>query len=52
MPLPKAKSLDDAGTGNETDDIYVLARLLIEPSADIVGISSVLILHSFTISPR
>lgn len=30
----------DADTGNETDDIYALARLLADPSIEVVGVSS------------
>jgi purine nucleosidase len=36
----KQKVWIDADTGNETDDIYALARVLVEPSVDVVGISS------------
>ncbi len=30
----------DADTGNETDDIYTLARLLKEPTVEVMGVSS------------
>lgn len=30
----------DADTGNETDDVYAIVRLLAEPSVDVVGLSS------------
>lgn len=30
----------DADTGNETDDVYAIARLLAEPSVNVVGLSS------------
>ncbi len=36
----KQKVWVDADTGNETDDIYALARLLAEPSIEVVGVSS------------
>ncbi len=36
----KQKIWVDADTGNETDDIYALARLLAEPSVDVKGVSS------------
>jgi inosine-uridine nucleoside N-ribohydrolase len=36
----KQKVWVDADTGNETDDIYALARLLAEPSVEVVGVSS------------
>lgn len=36
----KQKVWVDADTGNETDDIYALARLIAEPSIDVVGVSS------------
>ena len=31
----------DADTGNETDDAYAIARLLAEPSIDLIGVSAV-----------
>lgn len=36
----KQKVWVDADTGNETDDIYAIARLLAEPAIDVVGVSS------------
>lgn len=30
----------DADSGNETDDIYAVARILVEPTVDVVGVSS------------
>ncbi|MBC7887866.1 MAG: nucleoside hydrolase [Ferruginibacter sp.] len=36
----KQKVWIDADSGNETDDIYALVRLLNEPSLDVVGVSS------------
>jgi inosine-uridine nucleoside N-ribohydrolase len=30
----------DADTGNETDDVYAIARLLADPSVEVVGLSS------------
>ncbi len=36
----KQKVWVDADTGNETDDIYALARLLAEPSIEVVGVSA------------
>ncbi|WP_338869042.1 nucleoside hydrolase [Spirosoma sp. SC4-14] len=36
----KQKVWLDADTGNETDDVYAIIRLLAEPSVDVVGLSS------------
>jgi purine nucleosidase len=36
----KQKVWLDADTGNETDDVYAIVRLLAEPSVDVVGLSS------------
>ncbi|QHW00374.1 nucleoside hydrolase [Spirosoma endbachense] len=36
----KQKVWLDADTGNETDDVYAIVRLLAEPSIDVVGLSS------------
>lgn len=30
----------DADTGNQTDDVYAIARLLADPSVEVVGLSS------------
>lgn len=36
----KQKVWLDADTGNETDDVFAIVRLLAEPSVDVVGLSS------------
>ncbi len=36
----KQKVWLDADTGNETDDVYAIVRLLSEPTVDVVGLSS------------
>ena len=36
----KQKVWLDADTGNETDDVFAIARLLVDPSVEIVGLSS------------
>ena len=37
---PKLRVLINADTANEVDDLYAIARALIEPSMDVIGLSS------------
>lgn len=41
MPIPLPALWLDADTGNETDDLYALHRVLVEPGLAIAGLSSV-----------